>query len=50
MKITSKRMFELRTSIDITQARLAKELGISAKKHITGMDITWDNVVKELTK
>jgi len=29
MEMTSKRMFELRTSIEITQARLAKELGIS---------------------
>ena len=29
MEITSERLFELRTSIDITQAKLAKELGIS---------------------
>jgi len=29
MEATSKRMFDLRTKINITQARLAKELGIS---------------------
>jgi len=29
MEATSKRMFDLRTSINITQARLAKELNIS---------------------
>jgi transcriptional regulator with XRE-family HTH domain len=29
MEATSRRMFDLRTSINITQARLAKELGIS---------------------
>jgi len=29
---------------------LARELGKTAKKHITNMDISWDNVVKELTR
>ena len=29
MEVTSNRMFDLRTNINITQARLAKELGIS---------------------
>ena len=29
MEVTSTRMFDLRTNINITQARLAKELGIS---------------------
>ena len=29
MEITSERMFELRTSLNLTQAKLAKELGIS---------------------
>jgi len=28
----------------------AKGIGTEAKKHITNMNITWDNVVKELTK
>jgi len=28
----------------------ARELGMKAKKHISDMNITWENVVKELTK
>jgi len=28
----------------------AKKMGAAAKKHITDMNITWDNVVRELTK
>jgi len=32
------------------QNMLAKEMGKEAKKHLSEMDISWDHVVKELTK
>ena len=43
---------DLAKAIDMlaNSASYAMELGAAAKKHISDMDITWENVVKELTK